>query len=501
MLKSRKVRLIEPGGRSGRPFNPWLARWPLLGPITLASILHERGYDVAVYNENISGPLPENSQAYQDVCSADVVGISIMTPTAGRGYALADRIKRDSPGATVVFGGVHASFVPQEAILHGDVVVQGEGETVIEPIARGEITSGIIRARPLENLDAIPTLNHSLVRDFYRLRRWGGQANELPVMASRGCPYGCTYCSVTRMFGRKVRRQSPQKVYQDLLCYAERGYRRMFFYDDNLVSDRDWSRDLLGRIQPLSLRFYAQTRADFHWRNGDRSDLDRDLLTTMRRAGADVLCVGYETIEEAAATAWRKGYRGFSAKVPLRQCLMQDTEILHDSGFWIHGMFVLGPQHTQAHADGIVDFACQSGMESIQISILTPFPGTPLFEEMKEHLLFTQFPDDWDFYDGTHCVYDNSMLGVEGLSAELLRAHDRFYRRSAWSLRSLRRMLRDQQPLWAKLTRLWSNVHMVRTLMRQWKQETLRFVELAKARGLALPQRSGTGRLTRWQTA
>ncbi len=496
MLRTRKVRLIEPGGRLGRPFNPWLARWPLLGPITLASILQRSGYDVAVYNENISGPLPESPQAYADVCSADVVGISIMTPTAGRGYALADRIKADSPGATIVFGGVHASFVPDEAAQHGDVVVRGEGETVIEAIARGQITSGIIQASPLADLDFIPTLDHRLVRDFHRLRTWGGQPNELPVMASRGCPYGCTYCSVTRMFGRKVRRQSPRKVHEDLCRYAERGHRRLFFYDDNLVSDREWSRQLLEMIQPLGLRFYAQTRADFHWRDAVRTEVDKDLLTAMKLAGADVLCIGYETIDDKAASDWGKGYRG---ERPLRQRLMQDTEILHDNGFWIHGMFVLGPQHTQADADGIVDFARDSAMESIQISVLTPFPGTLLFDQMRPHLLFTEFPGDWDFYDGTHCVYDNSALGLEGLSSELLRAHRRFYQRSAWSLRSLRKMLREPLPMRAKLTRLWSDIKMVRKLMRQWEEETLRFVELAEARGMTPPRRL-PGRLHQWQT-
>ena len=81
-VPSRTVIFIEPQGRAGRPFSAWIGRWPLLGPITLATILPERGYDAWVYNENVSGPLPENADAYAEVCAADVVGISIMTPTA-----------------------------------------------------------------------------------------------------------------------------------------------------------------------------------------------------------------------------------------------------------------------------------------------------------------------------------------------------------------------------------------------------------------------------------
>ena len=120
MLRARKVRLIEPRGRPGRPFNAWIGRWPLLGPITLATILHDRGFDVAVYNENISGSVLDNPAAYEDICSADMAGVSIMTSTAARGYAIADRIKRDAPNVKVVFGGVHATFLPDEALPHGD---------------------------------------------------------------------------------------------------------------------------------------------------------------------------------------------------------------------------------------------------------------------------------------------------------------------------------------------------------------------------------------------
>lgn len=137
MARTRKVRFIEPQTRPGRPFNAWITRWPLLGPVTLGTILHERGYDVAIYNENISGSLFENPDACRDVASANLIGISIMTPTAARGYALADRL-----------------------------------------------------------------LARSRRQDLY----------ELPVMTPRGCPHGCTYCSVTRMFGRRVRRQSVDKV-------------------------------------------------------------------------------------------------------------------------------------------------------------------------------------------------------------------------------------------------------------------------------------------------
>jgi len=475
------MRFIEPQGRPGRPFNAWISHWPLLGPITLASILHERGVPVAIYNENVSGSLLENPAAYADICSADVVGISIMTPTASRGYELARAIKRDSPGAVVVFGGVHATFMPQEALSYGDVVVRGEGESVIEAIARGEVAGGVIEAPALNDLDEIPALRYDLVIDFDKLigRRRRRELYELPIVTSRGCPYGCTYCSVTRMFGRKVRRQSVEKVYRDVCHYVEQGFRRLFFYDDNFTSDRTWTRRLLERLRGLRIAFNAQTRADFQWLDASRTKLDRPLLGAMRRAGGDVLYIGYETIDDSTAERWNKGYRGRGS---LRSRLMEDTSILHDNGFWIHGMFVMGPQHTRDAADGIVDFARQSSMETMQISILTPLPGTPVYEEMRPHLIFTDYPSDWDFYDGAHCVYGHSRLGLEALQRTVLAAHRRFYRWGGWSARRVRAFVRQRAPLVDKLGLLWSNARTARTTLREWTREMKSFLELAGAR-------------------
>ncbi len=481
MLRQRKVRFIEPGGRPGRPFNEWLGRWPLLGPITLATILHERGYDAAVYNENASGPLEDNAEGYADICSADVVGISVMTSTACRGYAIARRLRRDAPGVRIVFGGVHATFRPEEALAYADIVVCGEGETVIEPIARGDIDSGIVRAQPLADLDELPTLNHFLMRDFDRLlaRSRHRRFYELPVMTSRGCPHGCTYCSVTPMFGRKVRRQSVAKVHADVSRHAEQGFRSLFFYDDNLTADREWAKALLERLRPMRLQFSAQARVDLHWKDGHRRERDDDMLRAMRRAGCGLLYIGYETIDDDTARQWHKGYRGDQALVTR---LQEDTRILHDHGVWIHAMFVMGPQHTARTADQIVDFARRCQIETLQISILTPFPGTALFEEMRPHLLLDDFPTDWEYYDATHCVYSHGRLGIEGTQRAVLDAHRRFYRTAGWSGRSLRHVARRRMSTVDKLLDIWRGIKVARRTMSGWRRDTEAFLQLVRDR-------------------
>jgi len=479
MRKAPKIRFVEPRGRPGRPFNAWIRRWPLLGPVILATILDQRGFDARIYNENISGPVDQDSEALEDLCSADVVGISIMTPTAHRGYALADLLRAEGSHATIVFGGVHATFLPNEALGYGDVVVRGEGESVIEALARGDIRKGIVDAAPVEDMDSLPTLDYSLMRDFDKLvaefrRR---DLYVLPVSTSRGCPYGCTYCSVTRMFGHKVRRQSVEKVYADLRAYTSQGFRRIFFYDDNFLSDRAWARRLLDRLMPLKLRFNAQARADFYWQDRARGTCDEALLQALRRSGGDVLYVGYETIDDATARDWNKGYRGTEA---LETRLAEDTHMLHESGFCVHGMFVLGPHHTRRTADGIVRFARDNQIESIQISILTPLPGTPMMDQMRPHLVLSNFPSDWDFFDGAHCVYNHGQLSIDRLQQVVLDAHRHFYRCGGWNFRRARAMLGEHLNIRDKLAMIWDNARTARQTLRDWQAEAANYLEYAK---------------------
>jgi anaerobic magnesium-protoporphyrin IX monomethyl ester cyclase len=476
------MRFIEPGGRAGRPFNAWITRWPLLGGITLATVLDSRGYDAGVYNENISGPLEENEPAKQDLLSADVIGIGIMTATARRGYELARWIKQAAPQITVVLGGVHATMLPNEAIQYADVVVCGEGETVIESIAGGQITSGIIRAEPLADLDTLPALNHFLMRDFDKLLKTFRKRclYELPVMTSRGCPHDCTYCSVTRMFGRKVRRQSVDKVLRDLEHYASQGFKQVFFYDDNFITDRAWTVQLLERMRPMRMEFKAQSRIDFHWLDRQRRQRDQAMLKAMYKGGARLLFVGYETLDEATAKGWHKGYAGATS---LEQRMAEDTRILHDAGLWLHGMFVLGPQHTAATAEHVIDFAQRVRMETLQMSILTPFPGTPLLEQMRPHLFFNDFPRDWDFFDGAHCVYDHGHLGIEGTQRAVLSAHERFYRHCSLNPRVIRAQL-GPRPLTMvdKLRDMWWGMKAARDIMRDWRKEIGEYAGIVQQR-------------------
>jgi len=452
-----------------------------MGPVILGTILQQQGHDVLIYRENSTGSVLDDPRTMADLCEADWVGISIMTPTANRGYTIADGIRKLSGRPRIAIGGVHATFRPEEALQHADTVVTGEGEGVIGDLVEGRLPPGIIKGLPVQDMNSLPLPNHELIHEYHRLwsDTYSKELYRLPVLTSRGCPYKCQYCSVTALFGHKYRRQSAERVIRDIRTLYDRGYRKVFFYDDNFTADRERVQTILEAVRELDVAWSAQARLDFHWldpRKRDRSD--RRLLDVMRRSGGDVMYIGYETIEDETARRWGKGYQGAGA---LEKRSAEDTRILHDAGFWIHGMFVVGPDHDADSMDRIVRFAKRNRIESIQISALTPFPGTATFEQSKSRLLFTSFPEDWALYDGIHAVCDNTRMGIERFQKKLIEAHRAFYRGSALSLTRLRKFFRGPGSAFHKLRIVRDNARLPKRLFAAWEKETQDFLRRVAA--------------------
>lgn len=459
----------------------YVRQWPLMGPVILGTILEEQGHDVLIYSENSTGSVLDDPRMMADLCEADWVGISIMTPTANRGYAIADGIRKQSGRPRIAIGGVHATFRPEEALQHADAVVTGEGEGVIADLVEGRLPPGIIKGLPVQDLNSLPLPNHELIHEYRRLwsETYSKELYRMPLVTSRGCPYNCQYCSVTALFGHKYRHQSAERVIRDLRRLYDRGYRKVFFYDDNFTADRERVHTILDAVRELKVAWSAQARLDFHWLDLKRRDrTDQRLLDVMRRSGGDVMYIGYETIEDETAREWHKGYQGAG---PLEQRSAEDTRILHDAGFWIHGMFVVDPCRDAAGIDRITGFAKRNHIESIQISALTPFPGTATFEQSKSRLLFTSFPEDWALYDGFHALCDNTRSNIEKFQKKMLEAHRAFYRGSAFSLNRLRKFLRGPGSAFHKLRLIRDNARLPKRLFAAWETEMHDFLRRVAA--------------------
>ena len=192
-----KIVLIEPRACEANVYSK--LHMPLLGPVYLGTILRNRGHEVEIYNENIHAP------DYARL-KADLIGISILTPTAKRGYEIAKRFPKEK----VIIGGVHASLLPNEALEYARQVVVGEAEEAIVDVVEGRRRESAVQGRPVEDLDALPLPDFSLIKG-YRL-----PPLIMPISTSRGCPFNCSFCSVTKMFGREYRFRSAESIINEM---------------------------------------------------------------------------------------------------------------------------------------------------------------------------------------------------------------------------------------------------------------------------------------------
>jgi len=364
---------------------------PLLGPVYLGTILKGQGHDVQIYKEDIYTP------DYGSL-KADIIGISILTSTANRGYQIARKFPREK----VIMGGVHASLVPQEAVKFARQVVVGEAEGVIGDIVSGRIQDEIVYGKPVEELDALPYPDFSLIKG-YRL-----PAAVTPVSTSRGCPFDCSFCSVTKMFGRKYRFRSTENIIKEL---SGNRAKSIFFCDDNFTAHPKRTRELLGFLAQRKMR---------NWTCQVRCDAARDdnLLALMAKAGCSVVCVGFESVN-------LKTLKAYDKKQTIEE-IIHAIKSFHKKKIKIHGMFVLGGDNDDEKTVWeTLRFAIRHKIDTIQMMILTPFPGTKVHQELEEQKRI--FDRDWSLYDGQHIVFTPKLLSARALQANVLKAYTRFY--------------------------------------------------------------------------
>ncbi len=406
-----KIRLIEPAPPSINILS--YGFYPRLGLPLIGAALKTAGHDVRIYCPQAE-PIDRD-----DVASADLVGISTTTSTAPAAYALADELR--AAGLPVIIGGPHPTFVPDDALPHADYVARGEGgdDLMLELVealdGRRELESirGLsfwrdqravhneLRERPAD-LDAKPVPDLSLIVGSERIR-------ETPIMTSLGCPFDCTFCTVTMMFGRSYRFRSPESVIAELEATRPK---RVFFYDDNFAADKRRLKELLRMMidRGLTPSWTAQVRTDVA--------RDDELLALMRRSGCRRLALGFESIDQATLDSYNKS-----------QTLEDITgaiAALHRHGIKCHGMFVVGADNdTASTARDTVAFAEKYGIDSLMLNVLTPGLGTKQYEMM--HAGERVFEHRWQFYDGQHVIFAPQNLTPVELQTEVVKGYRRFY--------------------------------------------------------------------------
>ncbi len=421
-----KIAFIEPRTTSANVYSK--ISIPLLGPLYLGTILKKRGHSVHVYKENIFTP------DYSKLDS-DLIGISLLTSTAKRGYEIAGKFPRER----VILGGPHASLVPEEAIRFARQVVIGEADSVIADVVEGKITSSFVQGSPVSNLDELPFPDFSLIKGA-RL-----PLKITPISTSRGCPYNCNFCSVTKFFGRNYRFRSARSVVDELTSNAGNFF---FFSDDNFAANTGRTKELLRLMIENKIRKWScQVRCD--------AAKDDELLSLMVKAGCKYVCVGFESINQKTLDAYQKRQNVSQIKEAIRS--------FHKHKIKIHGMFVLGSdEDTEMTVWETLKFSLKAKIDTIQFMILTPLPGTDIYNFLeKQKRIFTK---DWNLYDGHHVVFKPNLLTAKQLQLSVFKAYGKFYSRLSF-LSSLLR-LRFKNALFRfmgyKLVKKWNrqNVHL-----------------------------------------
>ncbi len=405
-----KISLIEPKAPGRHVYST--VTMPRLGLPLLGTQLKEIGHEVKfIYGSSLDIHI-------SDIAGSDLVGISATSSTAKEAYHLADIIKH--MGIKVVMGGPHVTFLPEEALAHCDYVCRGEAEVsfleLVKYLEEDKELSHIgglswhKAERVVHNHDAdvveinrLPIPDLSIFDEFNKMTTY-------PVMSSRGCPFDCTFCSVTAMFGHKIRLREIDLVLEELKQYAGK---QVFFCDDNFTANPRRTKTLLQEMikRKITPKWWcAQVRTD--------AARDEEMLKLMKQAGCGMVFVGMESINPKTL----KSYNKKQEIADIELCIKK----FHQYGIMLHGMFVFGSDNDipQTIRD-TVKFAARNKIDTVQFMILTPLPGSRTYKEMEEAgRLITR---DWSLYDAHHVVFEPQMMLASTLQEETIRAFKEFY--------------------------------------------------------------------------
>lgn len=399
-MKNKSVIFIEPSGSEANVFDNYM-KLPLMGCLYLGTILHNKGYNVRIINENLL-----NRKISPIELQTDYLCISCLTVNANRGKELARQVKYNYPETKIIFGGIHPSLLSDEFTDISDYVIIGEAEEVIVDVIEGKYSEKIIHGKPVENLDELPLINYSLLENAESM-------DIFPIMTSRGCPFDCNFCTVTKIFGRLFRKQSVDKILSELrnaLNFFKTRY--VFIYDDNFTADKKRVNDLMDRIieEDINIIWTAQVRSDIA--------KEPQLLKKMHRAGCERVYIGFEAINDDILKSFHKSQT--------RKDIETAIQIIHNYHICIHGMFIAGEDFdTLENIKQTTDFAIKYDIDTVQFMILTPFPGTQIYKKIDDEKRLLH--KNWDYYDGMHVVYKPKNMTPAQLQKSIIKAFRKFY--------------------------------------------------------------------------
>ncbi|MFH1776631.1 MAG: radical SAM protein [Candidatus Omnitrophota bacterium] len=385
-MRFKKIFFIIPNLKG---FYGWPS-YPHPGIGYVSTYLEAKGVEYDLIDLNIGNNIQAVKRKIKDF-KPELIAVTLYTYKHLHTNKLIARIKEnfDIP---IVVGGPHVSLfkskVMQESLI--DFAVKHEGEKTLWDICRGkhlaEISNLIyrdknnVRENPsacfITNLDELPFPRYNR----FELDRYKGR--EIGIVSSRGCPYSCIYCPVMTTMGRNFRPRSPQNVVAELVYWHKKGYRNFEFVDDSFLQHNERVNEICDLIEQEKLSDLTLSCSQ-----GIRANkVTRGLLTRMYRVGFRCLGFGIESASEKVLESIKKG-----------QTFRQIDQAVHaacEIGYDVRLFFMLGfPGETIADVEKSFQFALKYPVTSANFYNIIPYPGTELFNRIKENNHFLSIPD------------------------------------------------------------------------------------------------------------
>ncbi len=316
----------------------------------------------------------------------DLVGISSFTARINAAYRLADRYRQMV--VPVVLGGIHVSLRPDEAEAHADAIVVNGAEGAWPQLLK-DFEAGQMKKRYIGATDQV------FSPDLYSFPRFdllkGRPYNRLTVQTSRGCPLNCEFCAASVRITKKFQQKPVELVINEMeaaLKVAEHPFFELA--DDNTFVNKAWGKEFLKAVTPLKLHWFTETDISV-------AD-DEELLNLLAKSGCRQILVGLESPDPRAL----HGMNPNDWKARRQATYLESIRKIQSKGITVNGCFIVGlDTDTPETIKYIKDFVDESELIETQITVSTPFPGTPMWQRMKDagRLLYSEYNDRCTLFD------------------------------------------------------------------------------------------------------
>lgn len=405
-----KILLILPRDRSykyrsGSFLKP--LRYAPLTLTTLASLVpQDLSAEIKIIDEGIE-------ELREDDFSADLIGITATTSTSLRAYSLAQEArKRKIP---VVLGGSHPTLMPLEAKTFADSVVVGLGERVW-PRLLHDFKNNKLKKIYVEDgeisLERLPFPRRDLLKKNAYL-------TINTIQATRGCLHKCTFCAIPLLRRGNFYKRPVREVVREIEHMRAND---VLFLDPSPIEDHQYIKELYQALVPLKIRWAGLSTVNIA--------KDEELLKLAQRSGCKGLLIGFETVFQESLESISKGFNRVDD-------YKEFIKKLHGHGIGVLGCFMFGfDSDGKDIFERTVEFVDKTKIDIVRYAVLTPFPGTAIFNQLKkERRIITQ---DWSQYDNEHVVFQPAKMSVEELQEGLHWAWEETYSCSSILKRALR---------------------------------------------------------------